>query len=41
MPLDEFYFLRTNRNKIQELNNEIQILSEKIDQMEKLRGKLI
>jgi len=31
MPLDEFYFLRTNRNKILALNNEIQILSEKID----------
>jgi hypothetical protein len=35
MPLDEFYFLRTNRNKILALNNEIQSLSEKIDMTKK------
>lgn len=35
MPLDEFYFLKTNRNKILALNNEIQSLSEKIDMTKK------
>ena len=35
MPLDEFYFLKTNRNKILALNNEIQSLSEKIEMTKK------